>query len=172
MFFFLLLLNCDSLTSRLPKTGETIHGHKFFIGFGGKGANQCVQAARLGAKTAMVCKVSAKPSGEYSKGKNMVLGFEFTVFVFFFFNYFKTNNSVAFSIIAVSFNHHIYLVPEHFHHSKRKLLTLSSHSPFPPPHGPWQPPIYILSLWVYLFLTISYKWNHVKCDILCLAYFT
>lgn len=47
-----------SLTSRLPKTGETIHGHKFFIGFGGKGANQCVQAARLGAKAAIVCKVS------------------------------------------------------------------------------------------------------------------
>ncbi|XP_021057929.1 ribokinase [Mus pahari] len=46
-----------SLTSRLPKTGETIHGHKFFIGFGGKGANQCVQAARLGAKAAIVCKV-------------------------------------------------------------------------------------------------------------------
>uniref|UniRef100_A0A672TF94 Ribokinase n=1 Tax=Sinocyclocheilus grahami TaxID=75366 RepID=A0A672TF94_SINGR len=37
--------------------GETIHGHRFFIGFGGKGANQCVQAARMGAKTAMVCKV-------------------------------------------------------------------------------------------------------------------
>ena len=48
----------NSLTSRLPKTGETIHGHKFFSGFGGKGANQCVQAARLGAKAAMVCKVS------------------------------------------------------------------------------------------------------------------
>ncbi|XP_029349294.1 ribokinase isoform X2 [Echeneis naucrates] len=42
---------------RLPKPGETIHGHKFFIGFGGKGANQCVQAARLGAKTMMVGKV-------------------------------------------------------------------------------------------------------------------
>ncbi|CAJ1074085.1 ribokinase isoform X1 [Xyrichtys novacula] len=42
---------------RLPKAGETIHGHKFFIGFGGKGANKCIQAARLGAKTAMVCKV-------------------------------------------------------------------------------------------------------------------
>ncbi|XP_069017040.1 ribokinase [Embiotoca jacksoni] len=42
---------------RLPKAGETIHGHKFFIGFGGKGANQCIQAARLGVKTAMVCKV-------------------------------------------------------------------------------------------------------------------
>ncbi|XP_043088692.1 ribokinase [Puntigrus tetrazona] len=46
-----------SQAPRLPKAGETIHGHRFFIGFGGKGANQCVQAARLGAKTGMVCKV-------------------------------------------------------------------------------------------------------------------
>ncbi|XP_069881385.1 ribokinase [Dipodomys merriami] len=52
-----------SLTSRLPKTGETIHGHKFFIGFGGKGANQCVQAARLGAKTSLVCKVGKDSFG-------------------------------------------------------------------------------------------------------------
>lgn len=52
-----------SLTSRLPKTGETIHGHKFFVGFGGKGANQCVQAARLGAKTSMVCKVGKDSFG-------------------------------------------------------------------------------------------------------------
>ncbi|XP_078068382.1 ribokinase isoform X2 [Mustelus asterias] len=43
-----------SYTPRLPKAGETIHGHKFLIGFGGKGANQCIQAARLGAKSAMV----------------------------------------------------------------------------------------------------------------------
>ncbi|RXN16355.1 ribokinase isoform X1 [Labeo rohita] len=46
-----------SQAPRLPKAGETIHGHRFFIGFGGKGANQCIQAARMGAKTAMVCKV-------------------------------------------------------------------------------------------------------------------
>ncbi|XP_046900933.1 ribokinase isoform X2 [Hypomesus transpacificus] len=46
-----------SQATRLPKEGETIHGHRFFIGFGGKGANQCIQAARLGAQTAMVCKV-------------------------------------------------------------------------------------------------------------------
>jgi len=46
-----------SQAPRLPKPGETIHGHKFFTGFGGKGANQCIQAAKLGAKTAMVGKV-------------------------------------------------------------------------------------------------------------------
>ena len=47
-----------SYVPRLPKAGETIHGTKFSMGFGGKGANQCVMAARLGAKTAMVAKVS------------------------------------------------------------------------------------------------------------------
>lgn len=53
-----------SQAPRLPKAGETIHGHKFFIGFGGKGANQCIQAARLGAKTAMVCKVQQQKKKE------------------------------------------------------------------------------------------------------------
>ncbi|KAM7404004.1 hypothetical protein PAMA_004425 [Pampus argenteus] len=53
-----------SQTPRLPKAGETIHGQKFFIGFGGKGANQCIQAARLGAKTAMVGKVGKDFFGE------------------------------------------------------------------------------------------------------------
>ncbi|KAM3842146.1 ribokinase [Diretmus argenteus] len=53
-----------SQAPRLPKAGETIHGHKFFIGFGGKGANQCIQAARLGAKAVMVGKVGKDFFGE------------------------------------------------------------------------------------------------------------
>ena len=48
---------CFSYVSRLPKPGETIHGTSFSQGFGGKGANQCVMAARLGARSAMVAKV-------------------------------------------------------------------------------------------------------------------
>jgi len=47
-----------SYVPRLPKPGETIQGTYFSKGFGGKGANQCVMAARLGARTAMVAKVS------------------------------------------------------------------------------------------------------------------
>ena len=100
--FFLLFLNYDSLTSRLPKTGETIHGHKFFIGFGGKGANQCVQAARLGAKTSMVCKVSVNYSGEAPRGKSLFLRFE----LFLFFNRLKVNNSVPFSTFPVLLDNH------------------------------------------------------------------
>ena len=47
-----------SYASHLPKEGETIIGSKFSTGFGGKGANQCVTAGKLGAKVAMVSKVS------------------------------------------------------------------------------------------------------------------
>ncbi|XP_061846081.1 ribokinase isoform X1 [Colius striatus] len=50
-------------TTRLPRAGETILGHKFFIGFGGKGANQCVQSARLGANTSLICKVGKDSFG-------------------------------------------------------------------------------------------------------------
>ncbi|XP_068204544.1 ribokinase [Palaemon carinicauda] len=60
-----------SYTPRLPKPGETIHGHKFSIGFGGKGANQCIAATRLGAATSMVAMV-----GEDSFGQNYLENFK------------------------------------------------------------------------------------------------
>lgn len=47
----------NSYASRLPTAGETIHGDKFVTNFGGKGANQCVAAAKLGGNTSLVAKV-------------------------------------------------------------------------------------------------------------------
>jgi ribokinase len=44
-------------TNRFPKVGETIEGTDFKQGFGGKGANQAVAAAKLGAKVAMVARL-------------------------------------------------------------------------------------------------------------------
>jgi len=41
-------------TAVMPNEGETVLGKKFESGFGGKGANQAVMAARLGAKVSMV----------------------------------------------------------------------------------------------------------------------
>ena len=53
-------------TSRLPRPGETLVGHGFQMGFGGKGANQAVMAARLGASVSMVAKVGRDSFGEKS----------------------------------------------------------------------------------------------------------
>ncbi len=42
---------------RMPREGETVEAPSFSMGFGGKGANQAVAAARLGASVMMVTKV-------------------------------------------------------------------------------------------------------------------
>ncbi|XP_066254425.1 ribokinase-like [Euwallacea similis] len=51
------MIDFVSYSPRLPNPGETIHGHKFVTNFGGKGANQCVAAARLGGTTALIARV-------------------------------------------------------------------------------------------------------------------
>ena len=48
------------------RPGETIFGSEFRMGFGGKGANQCVMAARLGAATTIVAKVETNAVQNYS----------------------------------------------------------------------------------------------------------
>lgn len=53
-----------SYVSRFPLPGETLQGTKFSMGFGGKGANQCVMTAKLGAKTAMIAKVGKDTFGD------------------------------------------------------------------------------------------------------------
>lgn len=55
-------LMCYSV--RLPKPGETIYANKFVTGFGGKGANQCVAAAKLGASCALLAKLGNDSFGE------------------------------------------------------------------------------------------------------------
>jgi ribokinase len=49
----------DLLTTavRLPRMGETLIAERFTIGFGGKGANQAVQIARLDGRVAMIARV-------------------------------------------------------------------------------------------------------------------
>ncbi|PKB72598.1 MAG: ribokinase [SAR202 cluster bacterium Io17-Chloro-G7] len=52
-------INIDLVTvaERFPEAGETVVGNRFLTYPGGKGANQAVAAARMGAATAMVGKV-------------------------------------------------------------------------------------------------------------------
>ena len=48
----------------LPRPGETVLGGTFFMNPGGKGANQAVAAARLGAAVTFVCKVGTDMFGK------------------------------------------------------------------------------------------------------------
>ena len=56
----------DLVTSiiRMPAPGETLEAPAFSMGFGGKGANQAVAAARLGADVMMVTKVGDDVFGQ------------------------------------------------------------------------------------------------------------
>jgi ribokinase len=51
-------------TPRMPKAGETILGGPFVTGPGGKGANQAVAAARLGAEVSIVVKLGQDYYGD------------------------------------------------------------------------------------------------------------
>lgn len=48
------MIDLVAYADRLPNDGETVVGTHFRFGFGGKGANQAVMAARFGAAVAMV----------------------------------------------------------------------------------------------------------------------
>jgi ribokinase len=53
-------------TSKFPVPGETILGGEFFMFSGGKGANQAVAAARMGAEVVLICKTGNDIFGQRS----------------------------------------------------------------------------------------------------------
>lgn len=57
-------LDLISYVPRLPSMGETLHGTRFHMGFGGKGANQAVMTAKLGGDVTMVTKLGQDVFGE------------------------------------------------------------------------------------------------------------
>jgi ribokinase len=53
---------------RLPRRGETLLGKGYRVDFGGKGSNQAVACARLGAKVSFVAKIGRDTFGEMALG--------------------------------------------------------------------------------------------------------
>lgn len=67
---------------RLPAPGETLIGSKFQMGFGGKGANQAVMAAKLGAQVSVVTKVGRDIFGEDTVKNYQKFGIDTTYVLF------------------------------------------------------------------------------------------
>lgn len=58
------LIDLISYVPRLPRIGETLHGTDFRMGYGGKGANQAVMAAKLGARVSIVTRLGRDVFGD------------------------------------------------------------------------------------------------------------
>lgn len=58
------IIDCMSYVPHLPVTGETLRASRYQTGYGGKGANQCVSAAKLGSKTVLISKLGNDEWGD------------------------------------------------------------------------------------------------------------
>ncbi|XP_055382786.1 ribokinase [Condylostylus longicornis] len=104
--FTFTILYFSSYAPRLPKIGETLHGHSFATGFGGKGANQCVACAKLGAKCSLIAKVGNDIWGDkYLENlKNCNVNVEFVEKV-------KDNTGIAQITVLDSGDNQIIIIP-------------------------------------------------------------
>lgn len=53
--------------SRLPRPGETVHGERYAMALGGKGANQAVAAARLGGDSILIGRTGTDTFGDMAR---------------------------------------------------------------------------------------------------------
>ena len=87
-------------------------------------------------------------------------------------HHFNVCNAVVLSISVKVYNHHHYLILEHFHHLWKKACTISTHSPFSLLPQPLET-THLFSVSMDLpILNISYERNHTISGLLCLASFT
>jgi ribokinase len=61
------MIDLATYVDPLPERGETVVGQRFVLGYGGKGANQAVMAARLGARVTFVNCVGDDLFGEMTR---------------------------------------------------------------------------------------------------------
>ena len=70
------MVDLVTYTDRMPKAGETLEAPTFDMGFGGKGANQAVAAAKLGADVLMVSKIGDDVFGPNTKENFIKMGID------------------------------------------------------------------------------------------------
>ncbi|CAN7994910.1 unnamed protein product [Ixodes hexagonus] len=63
IFLGACVVDLISYADRFPTPGETLIGNDFSMGHGGKGANSCVMAVRMGLKCGMIAKVGSDKIG-------------------------------------------------------------------------------------------------------------
>lgn len=64
---------------RLPKPGETLHGHDYKLGLGGKGANQAVAARKLGSEVEFICRLGADDFGRAAERELILHGVDLSL---------------------------------------------------------------------------------------------
>ncbi len=62
-------IDITSYGARLPAPGETVHAESYAIALGGKGANQAVAAARLGAEVKLAGPIGADAFGQMARDR-------------------------------------------------------------------------------------------------------
>lgn len=71
-------INVDvaAFTPRTPRLGETVHGDRYAMGLGGKGANQAAAVARLGGKVTLAGRTGTDFFGQYARERLASFGVE------------------------------------------------------------------------------------------------
>lgn len=121
------MIDLISKAPRLPRIGETLIGHSFHIGYGGKGANQAVMAAKLGAQVAMVNKVGRDVFGEGTMQNYREQGIDATHVLFDETRFsgvapiFVDDNAQNFILIVPGAN--LGLTPEDVHKAEQVILS-------------------------------------------------
>jgi ribokinase len=71
-------IDVTAFSERLPKPGETIHGERYSMSLGGKGANQAAAVARLGARSLFIGRTGTDAFGDLARTRLGEIGVDLT----------------------------------------------------------------------------------------------
>lgn len=69
-------IDITAYLDRLPRPGETLHGHDYKLGLGGKGANQAVAARKLGSDVRFIGRMGADDFGKAAERELAAYGLD------------------------------------------------------------------------------------------------